>query len=214
MRGGFSARRPQTLGVFFPVSSTGPMQSLRPPLLFFLAQCLIFFKAHGRALTVLQELLRQSPRHPHAWGISGFLQAEKGRFPEAIAAFERALELKPDDASLLFNLGFVLQKAGRHDEAIARFVRATELQPSLDRAWYGAGLSMVQRGRFQEAIGRLTEAARLQPFNPFARYQLAAAWFKLGEHEKVRAEYRHVKGFDPKVAEHIRLDFGVPKDPD
>ena len=43
---------------------------------------------------------------------------------------------------------------------------------------------------------------------------LAAAWFKLGEHEKVRAEYRRVKGFDPKIAEHVRVDFGVPADPD
>lgn len=190
------------------------MHSLRPSLQFFLVQCLIFFKAHERALGVLQVLVQDSPRHPHAWGVYAFLLAEKGRYADAITAFERALELKPEDASLLFNLGFVLQKAGRHDEAIARFSRAIELQPSLDRAWYGAGLSLVQCGRFHEAVERLTEAARLQPLNPFARYQLAAAWFKLGEHEKVRAEYRHVKTFDPTIAEHIRADFGVPRDPD
>jgi tetratricopeptide (TPR) repeat protein len=115
---------------------------------------------------------------------------------------------------MLFNLGFALQKLARHDEAIERLQRAIELDPKLDRAWYGLGLSLVQRGRYAEAIARLTEAARLQPFNPYARYQLAAAWFKLGEHEKVRAEYRHVKGFDPKIAEHICLDFGVRPDPD
>ena len=46
------------------------------------------------------------------------------------------------------------------------------------------------------------------------RYQLAAAWFKLGEPEKVRAEYRKLKTFDPKIAAHVRTDFGVPKDPD
>jgi Flp pilus assembly protein TadD len=69
-------------------------------------------------------------------------------------------------------------------------------------------------GRFREAIERLTEAARLQPMNPFPRYQLAAAWFKLGEPEKVRAEYRKLKTFDPKVAAHVREDFGVPRDGD
>lgn len=190
------------------------MQSLRPSMLFFFAQCLIFFKAHERALHVLETLLRETPRHPQAWGVCAFLLAQKGRYDDAVAALERAVDVRPDDASLLFNLGFVLQKSGRHDEAIERFARAIELQPNLDRAWYGAGLSLVQRGRYREAIERLTEAARQQPFNPFARYQLAAAWFKLGEHDKVRAEYRHVKGFDPTVAEHIRADFGVPRDPD
>ena len=88
------------------------------------------------------------------------------------------------------------------------------MQPSLDRAWYGLGLSFIQCGRFREAIDKLSEAARLQPLSPYPRYQLGAAWFKLGEPEKVRTEYRKVKAFDPKVAAHMRADFGVPPDGD
>jgi tetratricopeptide (TPR) repeat protein len=187
---------------------------MSPRLLFFFAQCCLFFKQHARALEALEALLRAQPDHARALSIAGFLYAEKGRYPDAIAVFERALALAPDDARTLFNLGFVLQKAGRHEDAIARLSRAVELDPPLDRGWYGLGISLIHCGRFREAIERLTEAARLQPFNPFARYQLAAAWFKLGEPEKVRAEYRKLKGFDPKVAEHVRVDFGVPKDPD
>jgi tetratricopeptide (TPR) repeat protein len=181
---------------------------------FLFAQCCIFFKQHARALQVLEVLLRKQPDHPRAWSIAGFLYAEKGRHAEAIAAFERALALAPADAATQFNLGFVLQKAGRHEQAIERLGRAAELNPALDRAWYGLGISLIHCGRFREAIERLTEAARLQPLNPYPRYQLAAAWFKLGEPEKVRAEYRKLKGFDPKIAEHVRVDFGVPRDGD
>lgn len=188
--------------------------SNRPSLLFLFAQACIFFKQHARALQALEALLRAQPDHPRAWSIAGFLYAEKGRHAEAIAAFQRALALAPDDAATRFNLGFVLQKAGRHEEAIEPLSRAVELQASLDRAWYGLGLSLIHCGRFREAIERLTEAARLQPLNPYPRYQLAAAWFKLGEPEKVRAEYRKLKSFDPKVAAHVREDFGVPKDGD
>ena len=190
------------------------MQALRPSLLFFLAQTLIFFKQQDRALQALESLLREQPNHQRAWSIAAFLHAEKGRLHQAADAFGRALALDPADAPTLFNAGFVLQRLGRHEEAIERFTRAIEIDPKIDRAWYGLGLSLVQRGRYREAIDRLSEASRLQPFNPFARYQLAAAWFKLGEPDKVQAEYRHVKGFDPTVAEHIRSDFGVPKDPD
>jgi tetratricopeptide (TPR) repeat protein len=186
----------------------------RSSLRFYLAQTLLFFKQHARALRTLERLVEADPAHARAWSIAAFLYAEKGRLKEAGGAFERALALDPADAPNLFNAGFVLQRLGRHDEAIERFQRALEIDPSIDRAWYGLGLSLVQRGRYREAIDRLSEASRLQPFNPFARYQLAAAWFKLGEPEKVRAEYRHVKGFDPTVAEHIRADFGVPRDPD
>lgn len=187
---------------------------VRPGALYLLAQACIFFKQHARALQLLEALLHEKPDHPRAWSIAGFLYAEKGRYADAIGAFEHALSLAPDDAATLFNLGFVLQKAGRHEQAIGRLTRAVELNPLLDRAWYGLGLSLIHCGRFREAIERLTEAARLQPLNPFARYQLAAAWFKLGEPEKVRAEYRKLKRFDPKVAEHVRIDFGVPRDGD
>jgi tetratricopeptide (TPR) repeat protein len=185
-----------------------------PRLQYFRVQALLYFKRHARALEALEELLRAAPEHRAGLVNAGFLYAEKGRYDAAIGAYERALALRADDAATLFNLGFVLQKAGRHDEAIARFERAVELDPQLDRAWYGAGISLIHRDRFHEAIAKLTEAARLQPLSPFAHYQLAAAWFKLGEPEKVRAQYRHVKTFDPTVAEHIRQDFGVPKDPD
>ena len=188
--------------------------ALRPWLLNLVAQLFVYLKQHDRALRALEALLREYPDQPRAWSTAAFLYAEKDRMPEAIAAFERALALQARDAATLFNLGFVLQRVGRHEEALGRFQEALELQPNLDRAWYGMGLSLIQCGRFTEAVSRLQEAARLQPLNPFARYQLAAAWFKLGEHEKVRAEYRRVKGFDPRVAEHIRIDFGVPKDPD
>ena len=187
---------------------------MSPRFLFPFAQACIFFKQHARALQALEALLRDQPDHPRAWSIAGFLYAEKGRYAEAIAAFEHALAIAPDDAATQFNLGFVLQKAGRHEDAIVRLSRAVELDRALDRAWYGLGLSLIHCGRFREAIERLSEAARLQPFNPYARYQLAAAWFKLGEPEKVRTEYRKLKGFDPKVAEHVRMDFGVPKDGD
>ena len=183
-------------------------------LLFLFAQCCLFFKQPARALAALESLLARAPDHHRALSIAGFLYAEQGRSRDSIAALERAAALAPDDPATLFNLGFVLQRAGRHEAAIARMSRAVELQPPLDRAWYGLGISLIHTGRFHEAIERLTEAARLQPLNPFPHYQLAAAWFKLGEHDKVRAEYRKLKSFDPKIAAHVREDFGVPKDGD
>ena len=190
------------------------MQPLRSWMLFSVAQLFTFFKRNTRALQAFEAVLKVDPRHQRAWSCAAFLHAEKGRYDQAIPAFEQALALKPGDAPAHFNLGFVLQRAGRHDEALGHFQRAIDLDPALDRAWYGMGLSLSQQDRYQEAIARLKEAARLQPFNPYARYYLAAAWFKLGEPENVQKEYRRVKKFDPRIAERLRVDFGVPKDPD
>ena len=183
-------------------------------MLYFLAQTCVFLKQHKPALRLLEAFLRETPDHARALSLSGFLYAQQNRLEQSISAFQRALALAPDDAAAHFNLGFVLQKAGRHAQAIEHLEHAARLQPSLDRAWYGLGLSLIQCGRFREAIDKLGEAARLQPLSPYPRYQLGAAWFKLGEPEKVRAEYRKVKTFDPRVAAHMRADFGVPRDGD
>ncbi len=187
---------------------------MRRWLLHLQAQFWFYVKQHERALVALEAFVAHYPAEAQAWTSHAYLYAEKSRYNDSLGAFERALRLGARDAATRFNYGFALQKVGRHDAALKAFEEAVALQPNLDRAWYGMGISLVHNGAYREAIEKLAEAARLQPLSPFPRYQLAAAWFKLGEHDKVRAEYRHVKTFDPTVAEHIRVDFGVPKDPD
>jgi Flp pilus assembly protein TadD len=87
--------------------------------------------------------------------------------------------------------------------------RAIDLDPKLDRAWYGLGLSLAHDARYEEAALKFREAARLQPLNPYAGYHLAAALFKLGRRDEMRAEYERVKGFDPKVSALMRREFGI-----
>jgi tetratricopeptide (TPR) repeat protein len=184
-------------------------QSLRPSILFRYGQFLTLFKRHRRALEVFRAVTREDPRHPQAWSCVGFLLAERDELDGAMEAFGRALALNDADAASHFNIGFILQRQGRHEEAVARFERAVALDANVDRAWYGLGLSLAELGRLEEAAARFAQAAKLQPMNPYAGYQLAGVFHRLGERDKVRAEYERIKGFDPKVAERIRIEFGV-----
>jgi tetratricopeptide (TPR) repeat protein len=184
-------------------------ESLRPSILFWYGQFLTLLKRHSGALKVFRMVTRENPRHQQAWSCIGFLLAEREEFQPAIDAFERALALDAADAPSHFNVAFILQRIGRHEEAIRRFERTLEVDGKVDRAWYGMGLSLAHLGRLEEAAAKFQEAARLQPFNPYAGYQLAGVWHRLGRRDKVRAEYERIKGFDPKVAERIRIEFGV-----
>ena len=69
------------------------------------------------------------------------------------------------------------------------------LRPSL-LFWYGQLLMLFKRH------SRALE-------NPYAGYQLAGVWHRLGRRDKLRAEYERIKGFEPKVAERIRMEFGL-----
>ncbi|HEY5900872.1 MAG TPA: tetratricopeptide repeat protein [Burkholderiales bacterium] len=182
---------------------------LREPLRYLWAQTLLFFGRDARALRVFRDVVRNDPSRGEAWSVLGFLHAQQGELSEAMPAYEKAIELQPDDAALCFNAAFVNQRAGNHGRALVLMQQAIDLDPKLDRAWYGLGLSLAHEKRYEEAVEKFREAARLQPFNPYAGYHLAAVLAKLGRSEEVRTEYERVKQFDPKVSAQMRREFGI-----
>jgi TolB-like protein/DNA-binding winged helix-turn-helix (wHTH) protein/Flp pilus assembly protein TadD len=74
-------------------------------------------------------------------------------FPQAIAAFQRFLELEP--------VGWFLYHAHQYDQAIAAFQRFLELEPEFPHAHLGIGLAYVQKEMYEEAIAELQEAVAL-----------------------------------------------------
>ncbi|MEO1404045.1 MAG: tetratricopeptide repeat protein, partial [Cyanobacteria bacterium J06635_1] len=51
------------------------------------------------------------------------------RYDEAISAYEKAIELDPDDATAHYNLGNTYKALKRYDEAISAYEKAIELDP-------------------------------------------------------------------------------------
>jgi Flp pilus assembly protein TadD len=52
----------------------------------------------------------------------------QGKYDEAIKAFDKAIEINPQDAGPWFDKGVTLQKLGHNTEADAAFVRVKELR--------------------------------------------------------------------------------------
>ena len=58
---------------------------------------------------------------------------QEGRIPEALAAMERAVTLRPDMAEAQYNLGIGYDRGGRSPEAVAAFQTAMKLKPTLPK---------------------------------------------------------------------------------
>jgi tetratricopeptide (TPR) repeat protein len=92
---------------------------------------------------------------------------------EAIAQYQKALEIKPDNAEAHYTLGTIFGQQGRMDEAIRHFQKALEIKPAYADAQNGLGNGFSQMGRMDEAIAHYQKAVEISPDYAEARKNLA-----------------------------------------
>jgi Flp pilus assembly protein TadD len=59
---------------------------------------------------------------------------QKGNVDEAIAHFQKVLQIKPDHAAAYYNLGNALLQKGKVDEAITHYQKALQIKPGYPEA--------------------------------------------------------------------------------
>lgn len=70
---------------------------------------------------------------------------------EAIAAFDRLIQLNPNNAGAYFNKGNALAGMGRFEEAIVGYDQAIRLAPNVADAYNAKGRALESLGRMDEA---------------------------------------------------------------
>ncbi len=96
------------------------------------------------------------------------------RYEEAAASYQKAVELKPDEATYYNNMGNSLAKFGKIQEAMAAYEKSASLDPAnAANAWRNAGIVLYNANKMKEAIEPLRKALELEP-------KSAQAWYLLG----------------------------------
>lgn len=113
-------------------------------------------------------------RNAREWRDWGYQLYELGRYDDAIKAYDRAIELKPNDAHAWEFKGMSLAGIYRHDDALEAYDRAIELDPICELAWERKGESLEKLGRSDDAIRAYDRATELNP-----KFHLA--WCNKGE---------------------------------
>jgi len=93
----------------------------------------------------------------------GFALRAASRHVEALAAYDRALGLRPDYVEALSNRGYLLAELGRNSEALESFERALAVRPDLPPALIGSGLVLQRLKRPTESLARFDAALALDP---------------------------------------------------
>ena len=146
-----------------------------PPALSEAAQLAALAADWPAARRHLHRLLERRDRDAGAWFNLGLAEERLTRFPEAIAAYERALALapaRPDE--IRTRLAVVMAAAGRHDQAEALLQDVLAGDPENADAHYGLGLLAASAGDAAGARTAFRAAVTL-------RADFAEAWQQLLE---------------------------------
>lgn len=99
----------------------------------------------------LERVLRANGRHAGAHAACGNLHLMQNEYGLAIASYEQALALDPDDAAAHSNLGLAAQAVGRQQMAWDHFLRAYELAPQIPDLLKNLTLSYLALDRYEDA---------------------------------------------------------------
>ncbi len=132
--------------------------------------------------------------------LGGFL-FERGQTDEAMAHFQRTLELKPDYSTAHYNLGGVLRQRGLLDEAIAHFQKALEIQPIYATAHYNLGEALREKGQADKALAHFQRALEIQPDYAEAHNALALGLLRKGQVDEAIAHLQRATEIQPDYAE-------------
>ena len=139
------------------------------------------------------------------------LEAEPGQLREAMAAYERAIQLRPSYAEALMALGIQLLAGGNYPAALSHFQAAERLVPTLPAIHVNLGDAYRATQEWTEAQRAYRRALALQSKLPEAHYGLgllfltAAGDFpgldELSAYEKAVNEFKTYRGeMGPRLA--------------
>jgi tetratricopeptide (TPR) repeat protein len=137
---------------------------------------------------------------------SGVIARKTGNVQEALASFERALEIRSNYAEALVQQGELLAALNRHEDAADSFTLALAHDASLAAAWAGYGKVLKLGGRIEGAIVHFERAATLAPASEEVWLALALALNESGQTDRAAAAYeRAIEAAPDQPAAYVNL---------
>ena len=122
----------------------------------------------------------------------------KKMYDEAIAAYQKAIEINPEYATAYSNLGLAYRKKGMNDEAIGAYEKAIELNPQYTDAHNELGIAYYNKKMYDEAIAAYQKAIEINPEYATAYSNLGLAYRKKGMNDEAIGAYEKAIELNPQ----------------
>jgi tetratricopeptide (TPR) repeat protein len=124
--------------------------------------------------------------------------AQMREYDQAIADFNRALDLNPNYANAWFNRGELRYAKGNYTEAIDDYNQALRLNPRDAAAYNSRGHARYRIGQFREALDDYNQSVQFDSKNAAAFTNRGDAYMDQGQYERAATDYRTAIQLDSK----------------
>lgn len=163
------------------------------------------------AIEVMEQLAESHAELAVVHSAMGDLMRSEDRWEEAVAAYDRALELRggarSDDWRTFYTRGIVHERLDNWDQAETDFRRALEIRPGEPNVLNYLGYSLVEQQRkLGEALEMIERAVAARPESGFIIDSLGWALFRLGRYEEAVPHMERaaeLMSIDPVINDHL-----------
>ena len=148
---------------------------------------------YNNALSMVSEPVEQ---HWIIYFTRGIAHERTGQWDLAEADFRTALELKPDQPTVLNYLGYsLLELQTDLEEALALIERAAEQRPDAGHIIDSLGWGLYRLGRYAEAVPHMEKAAEHLPTDPIVNDHLGDVYWAVGRHREAEFQWHRALSF-------------------
>ncbi len=156
-------------------------------------------KRHEKLLDIqslLEEDCQTSERKAQLYSEQGNILAAADDYEEALASYDKALEIKPDYHYIWYRRGEALRNLGRYEKAIASYDQALKVEPDYYYPWFTRDNALSNLGRYEEAIASYDQALKVEP-DSYAWAERVRALYRLERYEEANASCNKILEIQP-----------------
>ena len=98
---------------------------------------------YAQRIAQAEKIVAQDPKNLNAWISLGNDYFDTEQAQKSINAYGKALEIAPDNPSILTDQGVMFRKVGWYDKALANFEKAGKIDPNHLQSLFNAGLVYI-----------------------------------------------------------------------
>ncbi len=159
------------------------------------------------AETLWRSTLEKNPDSWMAYNNLGIDLFEKGRYDEAIDAYNKSLVIHPGYVQTHYNLANTFAQKGEMEQALTHCREAVALAPNDPNAHSTMGNALMGVGSIDDAMAEYAKALELQPNHVDALYHRGIASLQKRDVDAAEADFTALTKADPEMAE-AQLQLG------